>query len=238
MIAAAGLPTENFDADLADMAFDAYRDKDDRADILATLDRYKLFDAKIKMVGVWDTVGSLGIPSVIGGVDPVLYGFLDTTLHPDVLHAYQALAIDERRAEFPATLWTSSRSPGQTIEQVWFAGVHCDVGGGYSETGLSDITLSWIMSKARALGLTFEDVAWARYGAIDPKHALDHIHESWNVLWAFPKQRQVADGSELADSVIIRCMHDPSYRPTNLLLSDGIPNGYPVVDVVAAPATA
>jgi uncharacterized protein (DUF2235 family) len=86
-------------------------------------------------------------------VDSLIYGFLDTTLHPDVLNAYQALAIDERRSEFPPTLWTSQPANGQTLEQIWFTGVHSDVGGGYgadptTQTALSDITLSWMMSKA------------------------------------------------------------------------------------------
>ena len=169
MIAAAGLPTANFDDDLVGLAFNAYRDKEDRAEILAALGKYTLVAAKITMIGVWDTVGSLGIPALIGEVDPVIYGFLDTALHPDVLNAYQAMAIDERRREFPATPWTSKPLPGQTIEQVWFAGVHGDVGGGYPETGLSDITLSWMMGKAKALGVEFDDGAWTRYGTPRPE---------------------------------------------------------------------
>jgi uncharacterized protein (DUF2235 family) len=235
MIAAAGLPTANFDDELVELAFNAYRDEDDRAEILAALDKYKLFDAKIKMIGVWDTVGSLGIPALFGGVDPVLYGFLDTALHPDVLNAYQALAIDERRSEFPATLWTSAPAPGQTIEQVWFAGVHCDVGGSYPETGLSDIALGWMMGKARALGLDVDEAAWARYGALDPKHALDTIHESWNWRWLFPKHRTIDAGAGLANSVTIRCKADPGYRPSNLTLVGGVPAGYQSVAVVVEP---
>jgi uncharacterized protein (DUF2235 family) len=235
MIAAAGLPTANFDDRLVELAFNAYRDKDDRAEILASLSQYKLFDAKITMIGVWDTVGSLGIPSLVGDVDPILYGFLDTSLHPDVMHAYQALAVDERRCEFPPTVWTSVPLPGQTIEQVWFAGVHCDVGGSYPETGLSDITLSWMMGKGRALGLEFADAAWARYGAIDPKHALDTIHESWNLLWAFPRHRTVPAAASVANSVMLRCEYDPNYRPSNLDLSNGVPTGYDAVEVVTEP---
>jgi hypothetical protein len=218
------------------LAFNAYRDKDDRAEILAALDKYKLFDAKIKMIGVWDTVGSLGLPALVGGIDPVLYGFLDTGLHSDVLNAYQALAINERRYEFPATMWTSVPAPGQTIEQVWFSGVHCDVGGSYPETGLSDITLSWMMWKAKVLGLEFGDAALARYGAIDPKHALGTIHESWSWRWLFPKHRNVKTGSSIANSVNIRCEGDPGYRPSNLTFKDGVPTGYQSVSVVVEPA--
>ena len=236
MISVAGLPAANFDDSLVDEAFSAYRDKENRADILAGLARYQLIDARIKMVGVWDTVGSLGIPAVVGGVDPVVYGFLDTALHPDVLNAYQALAIDERRCEFPPTLWTSPPTPGQTIEQVWFAGVHCDVGGSYPDRGLADITLSWMMGKAKALGLDFDDAAWARYGTIDPKHALDSIHESWSVQWMFPRRRSIANGATLANSVLIRCRNDAGYRPENVNLGpDGVPAGYAIEPVVAEP---
>jgi uncharacterized protein (DUF2235 family) len=132
-----------------------------------------MFSPKITMVGVWDTVGSLGIPAIFGGVSPLLYGFLDTSLSSSILHAYQALAIDERRAEFPPTLWTAA-APGQTMEQVWFSGVHCDVGGSYpadsSGSALSDLTLAWMMNKAAALGLEFVADVSSNYPLpMDPK---------------------------------------------------------------------
>ncbi|MGB6449706.1 MAG: DUF2235 domain-containing protein, partial [Steroidobacteraceae bacterium] len=161
MIAACGLPTKNPDSNLVDTAFQAYRDKGQRSAILATLGAYGLVEANITLVGVWDTVGALGIPAIFGAVSPLLYGFLDTSLSPQIANAYHAVAIDERRQEFPATLWTSAPAPGQTLEQVYFCGVHCDVGGGYpddagSGTALSDITFSWLMAKAQALGLVFD----------------------------------------------------------------------------------
>jgi len=234
MIAICGLPTKAFDKDLVNKTFDAYRKRDERQAILAGLAAYGLYDAAIKMVGVWDTVGSLGIPAIIGGVDPVLYGFLDPTLHPDVKSAYHALAIDERRAEFPPTLWTSQPQAGQTVEQVWFTGVHCDIGGGYPETGLSDITLSWMMGKARSLGLEFAADVWGNYASLDAKHVLDAKHESWSLLWLFPKRRTIAQNAALSNSVVIRCAHDDTYRPKNLTLENGVPaNSYAVVPVVA-----
>lgn len=226
MVAVCGLPTANFSDAVVDTAFQAYRDKINRADLLAQLNKTcDLFDAKLTMVGVWDTVGSLGIPAMFGGVDPIVYGFLDTSLHPDVLNAYHALAIDERRAEFPATLWTSA-SPGQTLEQVWFCGVHCDVGGSYPDDSdgstLSDLTLAWMMSKAAALGLSFDASVQAKYALpMDPKFALDTKHESWNPLWAFPKRRPIAANSTISDSVSVRCAHDGSYRPENLSFTSG-----------------
>jgi uncharacterized protein (DUF2235 family) len=246
MIAICGLPTANFDNTMVETAFTAYRNTDQRETLLAQLNKnYAMYNAKITMLGVWDTVGSLGIPAIFGGVDHLLYGFLDTSLHPDVLNAYQALAIDERRIEFPPTLWTSQPAAGQTLEQVWFTGVHCDVGGGYADdpktgTELSDITLSWMMSKAWNLGLESDPAFKAQYSNLDAEYALDTKHESWNVLWGFPKPRSVADDSSLANSVVIRYQHDPSYRPGNLKFPNGAPApGYKIVPVVAeAPPTA
>jgi len=240
MIAICGLPSKNPDANLVNTAFQAYRNKDQRAAILATLGAYGLVDAKITMVGVWDTVGSLGVPALLGGVDVSQYGFLDTGLHPDILNAFHALAIDERRREFPATLWTSPPAPGQTLEQVYFCGVHCDVGGGYADdantgTALSDITLSWMMGKAQALGLVFDQAVAARFPSpIDKKYSLDTKHESWTPMWLFPKSRDIAPNATLANSVGVRCQNDGSYRPVNLSLVNGAPGpGYGSEIVVA-----
>lgn len=228
MIAICGLPTANFTDDVVETAFQAYRNKDLRPQLLAQISQTcNLFDAKLAMVGVWDTVGSLGIPAIFGGVNPLVYGFLDTNLHPDVLHAYHALAIDEKRSEFPPTLWTSP-APGQTLDQVWFCGVHCDVGGSYPDdpngTTLADLTLAWMMNRASALGLAFAPSVLASYRSpMDPKYALDTKHESWNPLWLLPKKRPIADGSTIADSVFVRCEQDSSYRPENLAFSGADP---------------
>jgi uncharacterized protein (DUF2235 family) len=236
MIAICGLPTQNFDSNLVDTAFQAYRNKDQRTTLLGTLNKYGMFDAKITMVGVWDTVGSLGIPSLVGKVDPILYGFLDTSLHPDVQNAFHALAIDERRCEFPPTLWSSAPAAGQVLEQVWFSGVHCDVGGGYPECGLSDITFAWMMGKAKSLDLQFADAVWAQYQSLGAKNALDALHDSWSVFWGFPKPRLVATSAALANSVGIRCQYDGTYRPNNLSYSgSALVGAYQPVPVVAPP---
>jgi uncharacterized protein (DUF2235 family) len=243
MIAICGLPSQDWDDALVETAFEAYREKNEREALLAKLTGCHMYNAKLKMVGVWDTVGALGIPAIFGGVDVLLYGFLDTSLHEDVLNAYHALAIDERRMEFPATLWTSPPKPGQTIEQVWFCGVHSDVGGGYpiqtgDSEGLADITLSWMMSKAAALGLNVNPDVQKQYSLpVDAKFALDTLHESWNVLWGFPKRRPIAANASIADSVVIRCQHNDGWQPKNLELQNGIPAAhYMVARVVTEPA--
>lgn len=226
MIAVCGLPTRDFDADMVATAFQAYRDRARRDTLLAQLNaQYGMYDAKLTMVGVWDTVGSLGIPALFGGVDPLLDGFLDTSLHPDVLHAYQALSIDEKRREFPPTLWTAA-APGQVLEQVWFSGVHTDVGGGYPPdadgTALSDVTLAWMLSKALPLGVTVDAAFAARYALpVNAACALATKHESWNLGWGLERVRNIAPDSVLANSVRVRCEQDATYRPANLTLNGG-----------------
>lgn len=231
MIGVCGLPSKNFDDQLVESAFQAYRNKSQRAAILAALSsQYSMCNPEITMVGVWDTVGALGIPSLFGLVDPLVYGFLDTSLNPSIKNAFQALAIDERRKEFPPTLWTSAPAPGQTVQQVWFCGVHSDVGGGYvvgsdaTATALSDITLIWMINNARSLGVEFSPTALAQYAyPPDPTYALDQLHDSWSPLWGFPVRRTVPLASWLANSVLVRCQHHDGYNPSNLTLQAGIP---------------
>jgi len=238
MIAICGLPTGNFSDEFVNDAFQAYRNPGQRA---AFLEKYNPYNAKITMVGVWDTVGSLGIPAIFGDVDPVEYGFLDTSLHPDVLNAYQALAIDERRQEFPPTLWTPPAPPvpGQVLQQVWFTGVHCDIGGGYTDDeSLSNITFGWMLSKAVALGLQLDPAILAQYcgpnyPSLSATNALGTLHNSWSPLWLFPKSRTVAPNSTLGNSVAIRCQYDTDYAPANLSLNNGVlANTYVIAPVV------
>ena len=99
---------------------------------------------------MWDTVASLGY----------FFGkrFFDDNLHKKITYGYQAADIDEKRKKFPVSLWDEkNKAPEQTIEQVWFPGVHCDVGGFYDERGLSDGTLNWMIQKAKSAGVKFKD---------------------------------------------------------------------------------
>jgi uncharacterized protein (DUF2235 family) len=118
----------------------------------------------IRCVGVWDTVGSLGVPvrGPLGRWTRTQYGFHSVGLSGRVENAFHALAIDERRRPFAPTLWELTdedlrKSPGQRVEQVWFAGVHANVGGGYADCGLSDVTFLWMMERAASCGLVFDE---------------------------------------------------------------------------------
>jgi uncharacterized protein (DUF2235 family) len=115
-------------------------------------------DTPIQCIGVWDTVGALGIPiHVVGTRSKSDYEFLDTRLSRAVKFAFHALAVDEHRRPFEPTLWNETPpEPGQTVEQVWFAGAHSDVGGGYPKTGLSDHALLWMLASAKRAGLALD----------------------------------------------------------------------------------
>lgn len=111
----------------------------------------------IKFMGVWDTVGSLGIPlNFYNKYNKAKYKFHDVKLGSHIQYAYHAVAVDERRKSFQPTLWELTQEgidSNQKVEQRWFCGVHCNIGGGYSETGLSDLALIWMIEKAIGTGL-------------------------------------------------------------------------------------
>jgi uncharacterized protein (DUF2235 family) len=116
----------------------------------------------IRFIGVWDTVGALGIP--VRGLRRLSYKkhrFHNTELSSSVKYAYHALAIDERRTPFKPTLWEyvpklALDGGDQIVEQVWFPGVHSNIGGGYPDRSLADITLEWMIEKAKLAGLGFD----------------------------------------------------------------------------------
>ncbi|RVU20553.1 DUF2235 domain-containing protein [Methylobacterium oryzihabitans] len=155
----------------------------------------------VRFLGVWDTVGALGIPAgalpLIGRRRPT---FHDTELNAFVENAYQALAIDEQREAFKPAIWTRRTTdtppaePGrphvspdrQVIEQRWFPGAHSNVGGGYEDAGLSDLAWGWMIGKARRHGLAFDEEYLARRLKPDPVGA---AVDSWNGLpWTLKRR--------------------------------------------------
>ena len=138
----------------------------------------------ITFLGVFDTVGALGVPTVLH----TDHQFHDVTLGSTVQCARQALAIDELRRTFAPCLWsvpntepkvvTLTPKPGTRVEvprvkQVWFEGVHSDVGGGYDDDGLSNTTLRWMTDQAKEAGLVF-DTAMLDVYLDSPRPAVRH----------------------------------------------------------------
>jgi hypothetical protein len=123
----------------------------------------------IECIGVWDTVGALGVPGT--RLCAAAFEFHETALGRHVRHAFQALAIDESRGNFQGAVWVpfdprrrrrgvaaapqepapAHDGPPQVLEQVWFPGVHSNVGGGYPAHGMSDATFLWMLSKLQGL---------------------------------------------------------------------------------------
>lgn len=115
---------------------------------------------RIKFLGVWDTVGTLGIPYFWN--EYTKFSWHSTSLSPQVDNAFHAMALDEHRALYDVALWTSPTgeppTAEQTVEQRWFIGAHANVGGGYPEDPLADIPLNWMYYKAKNLGLALKPI--------------------------------------------------------------------------------
>jgi uncharacterized protein (DUF2235 family) len=180
-------------------------------------------DTPIQCVGVWDTVGALGIPlRAFGSANQKKYQFLDTGLSHVVKFAFHALAIDEHREPFLPTLWETKPDAGQTVQQVWFAGAHSDVGGGYPENGLSDIALNWMMDSAKTAGLEVDA------GVVDdlptnPDYK-QKVHDSKSLIYTFSGADRKVGGTTFNTeyfhkSIVERWRDgaiDGKYRPTPL----------------------
>ncbi len=245
MIAGFGVPTINLDNMTVQTIFSAYRETDPAkkaADKVNLKAAYAMLDVNVQMVGVWDTVGALGIPlGIFAELDEKKYGFLDTALHPSVVHACHAVCIDERRAAFRPTLWTNpdgtDRPNDAQLEQVWFPGVHCDAGGSYPESQLSDITLSWMMHKAQENGLIFSPESIAAYltPPLSPPaaDAVGMIHDSWKLLpFGPPIHRAVPAIAAMSNSVQMRLDGGVAYQPPNLNLTGTKLTGYSIEQVL------
>jgi uncharacterized protein (DUF2235 family) len=122
---------------------------------------------RIDCVGVFDTVGALGIPlAALWRANRERYEFHDVELSSIVKVSLHALAIDEHREPFQATVWRKPKFKyySTITEQVWFTGAHADVGGGYVDqerrirTGvkaLDDVPLDWMLKRVRRIFLSF-----------------------------------------------------------------------------------
>jgi uncharacterized protein (DUF2235 family) len=112
----------------------------------------------IEFIGVWDTVDAVGSPFGIADViNSTVYRFKfpNRILSSEVAHACHALALDEPRHSFKPVLWKQQPGDESRLEQVWFAGSHSNVGGGYPRQGMSLVALDWMMRQAEAHGLRF-----------------------------------------------------------------------------------
>ncbi|MEX0681712.1 MAG: DUF2235 domain-containing protein [Balneolales bacterium] len=188
--------------------------------------RHRTMWTTIRFIGCYDTVAALGLPSrslsvLLDGLPLFRHRFHNFKLSESVEHAYQALAIDDERKIFHPKLWDSRGEPGQTIKQVWFCGMHTDVGGGYASTQLSDIPLVWLTQQAVQHGL----LMYPGHQLTVREDADGHMHNSrgsWLTKWYRRQVRCWPDGREdkpvVHRSVLYRRLNTanrehPSYHP-------------------------
>lgn len=130
--------------------YDAWKEAGATPDLCMELVQEKLLrkDIKIEICAVWDTVGSLGfpMPGPIPQRASKKLGFVNSKLSKNILFAIQALALNESRKHFMATVWAKGDAPG-ILKQCWFLGAHSDVGGGNKDPGLANITLMWMIAQ-------------------------------------------------------------------------------------------
>ena len=174
---------------------------------------------EVQFLGVFDTVGALGIPLSFLGFLNAEDEFYDSKTGPNVRIARHALAIDERRYDFKATILHQPRAK-LNLKQVWFVGSHSDVGGGYKpdKNGLlSDIPLAWMMREAQEAGLALESHLNNRLKPNPTATLYDSSSlkfRSWKDQW-----RPINHGKGkvlIHESVHQRWQGDTNYRPANL----------------------
>ena len=183
--------------------------------------------ASIEFLGVWDTVPALGLPAAVidtfvNYVPSWKHRFHDFRLHPSVRNAYQALSIDDDRKWFQPTIWDSFNAEYQKVEQVWFSGAHTDVGGGFQEAGLSDITLEWMIQKAVAHGVKLYMRSIKYWNFCIAPDATDSIHPpregSGRVYPALQRSwpasaHETFGAPTIHQSVLDRAERLPAYQP-------------------------
>lgn len=201
----------------------------------------------IQLLGVWDTVVALGFPKrtditgpftfILNTVFVILEKFFDLIfphsfyhyqLGDNVKYAYQALAIDDERTAFWPYVWyekniwgAQDRTP-ENSEQVWFAGMHSNVGGGYERAGMAGVPLYWMLLRAQKHGLVFNEDALQQ--TLDSRHVHGRMYNSRSGLAAFyryhPREIEKLCEDKLVgeirihDSVIERMSHrTANYAP-------------------------
>lgn len=181
--------------------------------------KYSQSKKDIKFVGVWDTVGAMGIPISFLGLFEDKDEFYDTKIGSNISIARHALAIDEMRSDFEPTIW--SPKPGVDIKQVWFSGVHADIGGGYkpdkNQLSAATAPMLWVAEEASAAGLSFEP-HWLKAPSSE---YLPQLNQSRRSFYRMRKKllRPIAHGKGdvlIHHSVKRRWQADSSYRPENL----------------------
>ena len=213
------------DANLIQAAFDHYKRSGKQyaphgEKSIAFRSAHSYRSREVKFIGVFDTVGAMGIPISFLGLFDDKDEFYDTAIGGNVRIARHAMAIDELRKDFEPTIWAPK--PNMDMKQVWFCGAHSNVGGSYKPdrdgTLLSDIPLAWMCKNAREAGLTIEPYI----NNTIHKNPLAILHKSrrsfYRVKKKFYRDIDHENGDILIhESVKQRWDQNSKYRPKNLV---------------------
>jgi uncharacterized protein (DUF2235 family) len=195
--------------------------------------------SEIEFIGLWDTVDAYGMPveEFKSGIDHFIWplSLNDRTLHPGIRKACHALSIDDRRMTFHPLLWDeagkaegrATHTDDEVLTQVWFAGVHSNVGGGYPDDGLSSVSLWWMVNEAAKRGLTFTERAFEQlYVKVAPFGRLYNSRAGLGAYYRYgprrldpPTDRQgaIIPHPKVHESVIWRmALGTDSYAPLSL----------------------
>lgn len=193
----------------------------------------------IKFIGIFDTVGALGVPfPIVRELIGAAYPFLNTGLRRNNEYAFHALAIDEHRKAFSPALWTNKGATGvaprpiEKTEQRWFVGAHANVGGGCFNDRLAQLPFKWIERKATALGLAFIDAFPVEADAVISditdsfRQFMKGFYSMFRLGSRFHREIGIAPKREgpgvkninetIDASVFNRWLSDPNYRPPSI----------------------
>ena len=230
---------------LVDSAIAAYRmppgsRREAAAEVLRIRERLRSEQsARVHFLGVWDTVGALGVP--IDGLRWVgrhRFNWHDVRIGPHIETACHLVAIDEQRKPFAPSLWTGEPAEGQRVEQIWMPGVHGDVGGGRNDIGLSNRALNLMWSRARDAGLHLDP----GYEPVEPPIEECRPGDSMTALYRLlgPHRRPigarredgrtVATGEAIHRSALELLGSSPSYRDglSGKAITAALDNGVPL----------
>lgn len=192
----------------------------------------------IHFVGVWDTVGALGIPGTSLS-EKGAFRWHDQQISKKVKHAYHAMALNEYRRAYDTVLWTTpdgiKKPENIDVEQCWFIGAHANVGGGYGKDDLADLSFAWMLQKAAKAGLALHPFAPAPQAHLTKERNSFRefafgIYAGWRALtrsgdgrhfrnFLGPKQpdNSIAVNVTVHESVWRRWREDATYRPPTLV---------------------
>ena len=223
-IALAGI-VDKKDVFYLEQLYELYKQEDANLKIKSLIQKkqIKTFYPRIKMLGVFDTVGALGIPlgglnKVLAGLDLIEFQFHDVKLSDSVDYAYHALAIDEKRVPFEPTLWSQKSDATIEMEQRWFTGVHSNIGGGYNPDGLANLALQYMVRKAAATGLEFNLDYLSFFKGNHDSELRKSMTAKYRVLGKHIRPINLNNASQqvIDESVFERISNSTDYRPDNI----------------------